>query len=170
MAQVEEGLAAAASAHAPAAAQALPPPVESRPPPARPSEESRDDSSDRRKKEKKEKKKKKRDKRERRERERSQGLWGWHGPAWGGVKGEGEGEVVVDEGNKDGAEGRKLRLLTPPPCPPPLPHWLLKALGPQSATARKAGAIGWSAQVLEPGCAGDQPVFSSPVHSHMTIM
>ena len=54
--------------------------------------------------------------------------------------------------------------------PPPLPQWLLKALGPQPATARKAGAIALSAQVLEQGCAGDQPVFSPPAHSHMTIM
>ena len=67
MAQVEERLVAAA----PAAPLTLPPPVDSRPRPARPSEESSDDSSDRRKKEKKEKKTKKREKRERREREGS---------------------------------------------------------------------------------------------------
>ena len=64
----------------------------------------------------------------------------------------------------------ELRLLTSPMTPPPLPQWLLKAVGPQSATARKAGPIPWSAQVLEQGCAGDQPVFSSPAHSHMTVM
>ena len=57
-----------------------------------------------------------------------------------------------------------------PPHPRPIPQWLLKALCPQTATARKAGAICWSAQVLEPGCAGDQLIFSSPAHSHMTIM
>ena len=44
----------------------------------------------------------------------------------------------------------------------PLPQWLLKALGPQSATARKAGPIPSSAPVLQEGCTGDQPVFSFP--------
>ena len=62
-----------------------------------------------------------------------------------------------------------MRLLTPPMPPPPL-QWLLKALAPRSATARKARAIPWSAQVLEHGCAGDQPVFSSLVYSHMAVM
>ena len=62
-------------------------------------------------------------------------------------------------------------LLTPRHAPPPLlPQWLLNAPGPQSATARKVGAIPWSAQVLEQGSAGDQPVFASTAHSHMTIM
>ena len=62
--------------------------------------------------------------------------------------------MVVDEGDGDG----EVQVVDPPP----LPQWLLKALGPQSATARKAGPIPWSAQVLQEGCAGDQPVFSSP--------
>ena len=79
--------------------------------------------------------------------------------------------MVVNEGNVDGEEGEGVEVVDPHPMPPPpLPHWLLKALGPQSATTRKAGAIPWLAQVLEQGCAGDQPVFSSPTHSHMTIM
>ena len=60
--------------------------------------------------------------------------------------------------------------MTPPMHPPPLPQWLLKAVGPQFGAARKAGAIPWLAQVLELGCAGDQPVFPSPAHSHMTVM
>ena len=63
--------------------------------------------------------------------------------------------------------GMELRKLTPP-ITPPLPQWLLKALSPQP-TARKAGPIPWSAQVLEQGCAGDQPV-PPPPHSHMTVM
>ena len=66
--------------------------------------------------------------------------------------------MVLDEGDD------------PPQLPPPLPPWLLKALGPKSATARKAGPILRSAQVLEQECAGDQAVFSSPPHSHMTVM
>ena len=46
-------------------------------------------------------------------------------------------------------------LISPSPpslslLPPPL-QWLLKALGEGSATARKAGPIPWSAQVLEQG-------------------
>ena len=75
--------------------------------------------------------------------------------------------MVVDEGDGDG----EVQVVDPPPMtPPPLPQWLLKAVGPQSATARKAGPILWSAQVLQEGCAGDQPFFSSPPHSHMTVM
>ena len=77
--------------------------------------------------------------------------------------------MVVDEGDGDG-DRDGVEVVDPPTHPPPLPQWLLKALGPQSATARKAGPIPWSAQVLEQGCAGEQPVFSSPPHSHMTIM
>ena len=137
MAQVEERLAAAAPAQAPTAPLALPPPVESPPLPARLSEESSNDSSDGRKKEKKGKKKKKREKRERRERERSQGLGGGVQASLGGIKEEGEGEVVVDEGNEgngDREEGEGVEVVDPPPpCPPPpLPRWLLKALGAQS--------------------------------------
>ena len=170
MAQLEERLAVAAPAQAPAAPPALPHPVESLPPPARPSEESSDDSSDRRKKEKKEKKKKKR---ERRERERSQGLGGGgYRPAWGGgVKEEGEGEVVVDEGNVDGEEGEGLEVVDTPMRPPSSPSGSSKPWAPSPLLPRrKAGAIPWSAQVLEQGFAGGQPVFSSPAHSHMTVM
>ena len=79
--------------------------------------------------------------------------------------------MVVDEGDGDGdGDGDGVEVVDPPQSPPPLPPWLLKALGPQSASARKAGPIPWSAQVLEEGCAGDQPVFFSPPHSHMTVM
>ena len=91
-----------------------------------------------------------------------------------GVKEEGQGEVVVDEGDGDGDgdgdEGEGVEVVDLPMHPHPLPQWLLNGPGPQSATTRKAGAIPWSAQVLEQGCAGDQPVFSSPPHSHMTVM
>ena len=77
--------------------------------------------------------------------------------------------MVVDEGDGDG-DGEGVEEIDPFQSPPPLPQWLLKALGPQSTTAQKAGPIPWSAQVLEQGCAGDQPVFSCPPHSHMTVM
>ena len=76
---------------------------------------------------------------------------------------------MVDEGNVDGEEGEGVEVVDPP-CTPPLPQCLLKALGPQSPTTRKAGAIPWLAQVLEQGCAGDQPVFYSPAHSNLTVM
>ena len=66
--------------------------------------------------------------------------------------------MVVDEGDGDG----EVQVVDPPNDPPPLPQWLLKALSPQSATARKAGPIPWSAQVLQEGCAGDQPVPPPP--------
>ena len=76
--------------------------------------------------------------------------------------------MVVDEGARDG-DGDGVQVVDPPnQPPPPPPQWLLKALGPQSATARKAGPIPWSAQVLQEGCAGDQRV--PPPHSHMTVM
>ena len=71
--------------------------------------------------------------------------------------------MVVDEGNVDGEEGEGVEVVDAPYVPPPsLPWWPLKAPGPQPATPRKAGAIPGSAQVLEQGCAGDQPIFSSP--------
>ena len=54
--------------------------------------------------------------------------------------------------------------------PPPLPQWLPKAPGPQSATPRKAGPIPWSTHVLQEGCAGINPFFPPPPHSHMTVM
>ena len=76
--------------------------------------------------------------------------------------------MVVDEGDGDG-DGDGVQVVDPP-NDPPLPQWLPKALGPQSATARKAGPIPLSAQVLQEGCAGDQPVFSSSPHSHMTVV
>ena len=171
MTQVERRLAVAAAPVAPPAEAPAPAPPP--PPPAAqpPTEESSEDSSDRRKKEKKQKKKKKKEKRERRERERSQGQgWGVQASLGGGGKDEGEGEVLVDEGDGDG-DGDGVDVVDPPNHPPtPLPQWLLKALDPRSATARKAGPFPWSAQVLEQWCAGDQPVFSSPSHSHMTIM
>ena len=47
--------------------------------------------------------------------------------------------MVVDEGNVDGEKGEGVEVVDPPPCAPtPSP-------GPHSATARKAGAIPWSA-------------------------
>ena len=169
MAQVERRLAVAGAPAAPPAIAPTPAPPP--PPPAAqpPTEESNDDSSDRRQKEKKEKKKKKKEKSERRERERSQGQGGGYMPAWGGLRMRGRGKWWWTRGTGTGT-GMELSLLTAPNHPPPLPQWLLKALGPQSATARKAGPIPWSAQVLEQGCAGDQLVFSSPPHSHMTVM
>ena len=56
---------------------------------------------------------------------------------------------MVDEGDGD-RDGDGVEVVDPPnDPPPPFPQWLLNALGPQSATARTAGAIPWSAQVLE---------------------
>ena len=69
--------------------------------------------------------------------------------------------MVVDEGDGDG-HGDGAQVVDPPNDLPPLPQWLLKALGPRSATALKAGPIPWSAQVLQEGCAGDQPVCPPP--------
>ena len=52
--------------------------------------------------------------------------------------------MVVDEGDGDGdRDGDGVDVVDPPPMTSPLPHWLLEALGPQSATAGKAGAIPW---------------------------
>ena len=79
--------------------------------------------------------------------------------------------MVVDEGDGDGDGDREgVEVVDPPPCTPPPPLAPLASQSPQSATARKAGVIPWSAQVLEQGCAGDQPVFCSPAHSHMRVM
>ena len=89
-------------------------------------------------------------------------------PGGGGSRMRGRGKWWCTRGTGTGT-GMKFRLLTPP-MTPPLPQWLLKALGPQSATARKAGPIPWSTRVLQEWCAGNQPVFSSPPHSHMTVM
>ena len=76
-----------------------------------------------------------------------------------------------DEGDGDGdGDGDGVEVGDPPNHPPPLPQWLLKALGHLSATARKAGPITWPAQVMGQGCAADQPVFSSTPHNHMTVM
>ena len=94
----------------------------------------------------------------------------------GGVKAE-EGEVVVPErGDEDGegdedGKGYEVHGQPPPPQPPvlPLPEWLEKALGNDSAVCRKAAAAPWCAQVLEQGCGPDQPLFSDPSKSHYTL-
>ena len=52
----------------------------------------------------------------------------------------------MDEGDGDGdggGDGEGVEVVDPPHAPLPLPQRLLKALGPQAATARKAGAIPW---------------------------
>ena len=78
----------------------------------------------------------------------------------GGSRMRGRGKWWWTRGTGTGT-GMEFRLLTPR-MTPPLPQWLLEALGPQSATARKAGPIPSSAQVLQEGCAGDQPVSPPP--------
>ena len=65
--------------------------------------------------------------------------------------------MVVDEGDGDG----EVQFVDPPKDPPP-PPVASQSPGPPICPARKAGPIPWSAQVLQEGCAGDQPVFSSP--------
>ena len=78
---------------------------------------------------------------------------------------KGHVHVVVDEGGDGVVEegGGDVVEPPPPPQPPPpkltLPQWLLKALGPTSAAARKAPMVPWSAQALQEGCR-DQPLFS----------
>ena len=57
----------------------------------------------------------------------------------------------------------------PPPPQISLPQWLLEALGPTSAAARKAAMVTWSAHSLQEGCARDQPLFSGASHAHMTL-
>ena len=64
-------------------------------------------------------------------------------------------------GNVDGEEGEGREVVDHPHAPP-TPQWLLKALDPIPQPPGR--------QVLGQGCAGDQPFFSSPAHSHMTIM
>ena len=89
---------------------------------ARPYEESSENSSDRRKKEKTEKKKKKRGKRERRGRGRSQGRRGGgaYRPAWGEVKEDMEGEVVVGGGDRDRDNDEEgVQVVDPTNAPPP---------------------------------------------------
>ena len=59
-----------------------------------------------------------------------------------------------------------------PPNPPSkltLPKWLLKALGPTSAAARKATLVPWPEQALQEGCARDRPLFAGGSHAHMTL-
>ena len=68
--------------------------------------------------------------------------------------------------------GRGVGAGQSPPNPPQkitLPQWLLKALGPGSAAARKAEVIPWSAQAPQEGCALDQPLFAGSTHAHMTL-
>ena len=145
MAQVEARLAVAAPAQAPAAPLALPPAVESRPPPVRPSDESSNDSSDRRKKEKKEKKKKKREKRERRERVRSQGLGGGTGQpeGGGGFRKMGRGKWWWMRGTWMGRRGGVEVVHLPPCAPPPSPNGSSKPWAPSPLPPGRRGAIPW---------------------------
>ena len=70
--------------------------------------------------------------------------------------------MLVEEGDGDGDEDGDGVEVDEPPITPPLPQWLLKALGPQSTTARKAGPIPLLAEVLEQGCTGDETSFFLP--------
>ena len=51
----------------------------------------------------------------------------------------------------------------------PLPKWLQKALGKDSAVCCKAAAAPWSAQVLAQGCGLDQPIFYDPSKGHYIL-
>ena len=65
---------------------------------------------------------------------------------------------VRDEARDGNTDGDEIEQLDPPPeVQTPLPHWLLNALRPTSATATKAGVVPRSAHVLEHGCARDKP-------------
>ena len=81
--------------------------------------------------------------------------------------------MVVDEGRDGVLEGGEGDVAeTNPPHPPPqltLPQWLLKALGPSFAAARKATLVPWLAHALQQGCTRDQLLFSGASHAHITL-
>ena len=84
-------------------------------------------------------------------------------PASGGVKEEGEGGVVVDQGNGDGSgDGEGVEVVDPPNVPLPLPHWLLKALGPQSAPPGRWGQSSDRPVCWSRGARGINPLFPPP--------
>ena len=61
---------------------------------------------------------------------------GGRGQPWGGVRDEGEGEVVVDEGDGDG----EVQVVDPPMTPPPSPTCHRGRLqGPEDRTVPRMG-------------------------------
>ena len=50
----------------------------------------------------------------------------------------------------------------PPPVAP-------KSPGPRVSGRPQGTGDPWSAQVLQEGCAGDQPLFAGGMHAHMTL-
>ena len=79
--------------------------------------------------------------------------------------------MVVDEGDGDGdGEGDGVEVVDPRITPPPPSPVASQSPRPQVRHRPEAGPIPYSARVLEQGCAGDQPVFSSRPHSHMTVI
>ena len=97
-------------------------------------------------------------------------MGGATGQPGGGVKEEGEGEVVVDNGNVDGGEGQGVYVVDPPHAPPPPPPVAPQSPGPPVRYHPEGGGDPLVIQVLAHGCAGDQRVFSSPARSLMTVM
>ena len=156
---------ATSTARAPAP---LPPPPPTRaPPPSQGGEESSGNSSGWWREHKERKKEKKREKKRRREshgNSQASTGGGQGGGKWGGGGRRRGGWGVGGGGGGHG--GGQL-----PPTPPKLtlPQWLLKALGPTSAAARKAALVPWSAQALQEGCGRYQPLFAGVSHAHMTL-
>ena len=69
---------------------------------------------------------------------------------------------------------RGMRSRCSPPPPPkspvlPLPEWLQKALGKDSAVCCKSAGAPWSPQVLEQGCGQDQLFFFDASKGHYTL-
>ena len=115
---------------------------------------------------KKKQKKKKKEKRERRERESSQGQGGVEASLGGGVKEEGEGEVVVDEEEGDG----EVQVIDPPNDPPPSPSGFSKPWAPNRPPPEKRRRSPGQPRCCRRGARGINPFFPPPNHSHMTVM
>ena len=77
--------------------------------------------------------------------------------------------MVVDEGNVNGEEGEGLEVVDPP-MRPPLPPKAPQSPAPEVHYRPEGGGDPLVNPGAREGCAGDQPVFPSPAHSHMTVM
>ena len=78
--------------------------------------------------------------------------------------------MVADEENVDGEEVEGVEVVDPPNVPPPPPPVAPQPLAPsQLPPGRRRGSPD-QPRCWNRGCVGDHPIFSSPVHSHMTVM